>query len=134
MKSNLLDTSRSTDFLLLIFNPRIFSTIFYSCDFLLHDFPISLIFFMISQNVNILQINFICCAKALCNLACAEEARLRVAKEGGMHALMMISMVSQYLHSWMITYLNNLLTFWFICMIYFIIFYSSIFLFALLFW
>ena len=39
------------------------------------------------------QINFICCAKALCNLACAEQARLRVAKEGGMHALMMISMV-----------------------------------------
>jgi hypothetical protein len=25
--------------------------------------------------------NFICCAKALCNLACASEARLRVATE-----------------------------------------------------
>jgi hypothetical protein len=40
------------------------------------------------------QINFICCAKALCNLACADQVRHRVAKEGGMHALMMISMVN----------------------------------------
>ena len=37
--------------------------------------------------------NFICCAKALCNLACAESTRLLVAQQGGVHALMMISMV-----------------------------------------
>ena len=37
--------------------------------------------------------NYICCAKALCNLACAEETRLEVAKQGGVHALLMISMV-----------------------------------------
>jgi len=37
--------------------------------------------------------NYICCAKALCNLACAEETRLKVASQGGVHALLMISMV-----------------------------------------
>jgi len=37
--------------------------------------------------------NYICCAKALCNLACAEETRLEVAQQGGVHALLMISMV-----------------------------------------
>ena len=51
------------------------------------------IFFLFCYCTVSTQINFICCAKALCNLACAEEVRLRVAKEGGMRALMMISMV-----------------------------------------
>jgi hypothetical protein len=39
------------------------------------------------------EINYICCAKAICNLACCEGAKLTVAKDGGFHALMMISMV-----------------------------------------
>lgn len=39
------------------------------------------------------EINYICCAKAICNLACCENAKLTVAKDGGFHALMMISMV-----------------------------------------
>lgn len=39
------------------------------------------------------EINYICCAKAICNLACDEQSKLSVAKEGGVHALMMISMV-----------------------------------------
>jgi hypothetical protein len=37
--------------------------------------------------------NYICCAKTLCNLACAEKTRLMVAQQGGVHALLMISMV-----------------------------------------
>ncbi len=37
--------------------------------------------------------NYICCAKALCNLACAEKTRVIVAQQGGVNALMMISMV-----------------------------------------
>ncbi len=37
--------------------------------------------------------NYICCAKALCNLACAETTRMAVAQQGGMHTLLMISMV-----------------------------------------
>jgi hypothetical protein len=37
--------------------------------------------------------NYICCAKALCNLACAPATRLQVAQEGGVHTLLMISMV-----------------------------------------
>jgi len=37
--------------------------------------------------------NYICCAKALCNLACAEKTRLQVAKQGGVHALLMVAMV-----------------------------------------
>ena len=36
---------------------------------------------------------YIYCTRALCNLACAEGGRLRVATEGGMRALLMISMV-----------------------------------------
>lgn len=39
------------------------------------------------------EINYICCAKAICNLACYENTKSIVAKEGGVHALMMISMV-----------------------------------------
>jgi hypothetical protein len=39
------------------------------------------------------EINYICCAKAICNLACFENTKSIVAKEGGVHALMMISMV-----------------------------------------
>lgn len=39
------------------------------------------------------EINYICCAKAICNLACCETAKITVAKDGGFHALMMISMV-----------------------------------------
>ena len=39
------------------------------------------------------EINYICCAKAICNLACCEETKLTVAKDGGVHALLMISMV-----------------------------------------
>ena len=38
------------------------------------------------------EINQICCAMALCNLACCDETRLKVAVDG-MQALMMISMV-----------------------------------------
>ena len=37
--------------------------------------------------------NYICCAKALCNLACAPSTRLQVAQEGGVHTLLMISLV-----------------------------------------
>ncbi len=37
--------------------------------------------------------NYVCCAKALCNLACSEGTRSKVAEEGGVHALLMISMV-----------------------------------------
>jgi hypothetical protein len=39
------------------------------------------------------EINYICCAKALCNLACSEDARIQVVRDGGMKALMLISMV-----------------------------------------
>lgn len=49
---------------------------------------------IISELANSYQeMNQICCARALCNLACSNDSRLRVAKEGGMQALMMISMV-----------------------------------------
>lgn len=39
------------------------------------------------------EMNYSCCAKALCNLACSPATRLAVAKGGGVQALMLISMV-----------------------------------------
>jgi hypothetical protein len=39
------------------------------------------------------EINYICCAKAICNLACCGSKRYAVAAEGGVIALFMISMV-----------------------------------------
>lgn len=39
------------------------------------------------------EVNYMCCAKAICNMACCAEFKLSVAKEGGVHALLMISMV-----------------------------------------
>ena len=37
-----------------------------------------------------------CCAKTICNLACHESSRYRIASDGGMSALMMISLVRSY--------------------------------------
>jgi len=37
--------------------------------------------------------NYICSAKALCNLACSESTRVLVAKQGAVNALMMIALV-----------------------------------------
>jgi hypothetical protein len=49
---------------------------------------------IIAQLANSYQeINYICSAKALCNLACSVDSRLQICKEGGVHTLMMISMV-----------------------------------------
>lgn len=39
------------------------------------------------------EVNYVCSAKALCNLACSEESRLQIATQGGVHTLMMISLV-----------------------------------------
>jgi len=39
------------------------------------------------------EVNYICCAKAICNLAFTANTKLSVATEGGVHALLMISMV-----------------------------------------
>ncbi|KAJ1422636.1 armadillo-type protein [Ochromonadaceae sp. CCMP2298] len=39
------------------------------------------------------EVTYICCAKAICNLACNPDTKLSVATDGGVHALLMISMV-----------------------------------------
>jgi hypothetical protein len=39
------------------------------------------------------EVTYICCAKAICNLACNADTKLKVATDGGVHALLMISMV-----------------------------------------
>lgn len=39
------------------------------------------------------EVNYICCAKAMCNLACNSSIRSRIAMDGGVYALLMISMV-----------------------------------------
>lgn len=39
------------------------------------------------------EVTYICCAKAICNLACNADTKLSVAMDGGVHALLMISMV-----------------------------------------
>jgi len=44
------------------------------------------------------EVTYICCAKAICNLACNTEYKLSVASDGGVHVLLMISMVQSVEH------------------------------------
>jgi len=44
------------------------------------------------------EVTYICCAKAICNLACNPEYKLSVATDGGVHVLLMISMVQSVEH------------------------------------
>lgn len=40
------------------------------------------------------EMNYLCCAKAMCNLACNQDINIRLAHDGGIYALLMIALVS----------------------------------------
>lgn len=45
------------------------------------------------------EMNQMCCARALCNLACAKQSKLRIVQEDGVAALMMVCMVRSVSHT-----------------------------------